>query len=282
MAVSRGSTVPVPLGLPQLFGRGLRTYPFFPRENSRPQPCLPVLTTTATPSATPAKRTNHGPLYVTLAVLLILVGCWFFWPDFQTTAREGWTVLRSGERPSIAAWMQQFGYWGPVVIVGAMVAQMFLFVVNVVLLILVAILAYGPWWGSGLALAGILVASSVGYGLGRALGESFVTRVLGQKNEQKVLEVVDRYGVWAVIIARLSPALSDDAISFVAGLARMGYLKFMAATTVGVVPLIALLAYLGEDSARLKSGLLWVTGGSLLLFGAYVWWDRSRMHKKTS
>ena len=39
-----------------------------------------------------------------------------------------------------------------VVLVVAMVVQMFLFVVNVVLLILVAILAYGPWWGSLLAL----------------------------------------------------------------------------------------------------------------------------------
>lgn len=220
------------------------------------------------------------PLYLSLGLLLGLLACWFLWPEFQRTAREGWEVLRSGEQPRIAAWMQQFGYWGPVVVVAAMVAQMFLFVVNVVLLILVAILAYGPWWGSLLALAGIMVASSVGYGLGHALGESFVARVLGPKNEQKVLAMVKRYGVWAVIIARLSPALSDDAISFVAGLARMGYLKFMAATVAGVVPLIALLAYLGEDSARLKSGLLWVTGISLVLFGAYVWWDRKHNPQK--
>lgn len=249
-----------------------------------PHPATSLLLVSATPasSAKPTPRkANHVPLYITLALLLALVVCWFAWPDFQLTIREGWTVLKSGEQPRIAAWMQQFGYWGPVVIVAAMVAQMFLFVVNVVLLILVAILAYGPWWGSLLALVGIIVASTVGYGLGRALGESFVTRVLGQKNEQKVLDVVERYGVWAVIIARLSPALSDDAISFVAGLARMGYLRFMLATVVGVAPLIALLAYLGEDSERLKSGLLWVTVISLLLFGAYIWWDRTRNRKKT-
>jgi uncharacterized membrane protein YdjX (TVP38/TMEM64 family) len=152
--------------------------------------------------------------------------------------------------------------------------------VNVVLLILVAILAYGPWWGSLLALTGVVAASSVGYALGRTLGDSFVQKLLGRKTEQKVLDVVDRYGVWAIIIARLSPALSDDAISFVAGLARMGYWKFMAATVAGVVPLIALLAYLGEDSERLKTGLLWVTGVSVLLFAGYVWWDQKRNKQK--
>ncbi|HEX8425400.1 TVP38/TMEM64 family protein [Hymenobacter sp.] len=227
-------------------------------------------------TSSPAHRSNHTPLYITLALLAALVTAYFFWPDFQTAAKEGFMVLKSGEQKRIAAWMQQFGYWGPVVLVLLMVIQMFLFVVNVVALILVAILAYGPWWGSLLALGGCVVASTVGYALGRALGESFVSRLLGEKTEKKVVDVVHRYGVWAVIIARLSPALSDDAISFVGGVARMGYLKFIAATVVGVVPLIALLAYLGEDSKRLKTGLLWVSGVSLLLFGAYVWWDRRR------
>lgn len=223
-----------------------------------------------------ARNTSHTPLYITLALLAALVGAYFLWPAFQETAKEAFTVLKSGEQKRIAAWMHQFGYWGPVVLVLLMVVQMFLFVVNVVALILVAILAYGPWWGSLLALGGCVVASTVGYGLGRAMGESFVSRLLGEKTEKKVIDVVHRYGVWAVIIARLSPALSDDAISFVGGVARMGYLKFIAATVVGVVPLIALLAYLGEDSNRLKTGLLWVSGISLLLFGAYVWWDRRR------
>lgn len=231
------------------------------------------MTSFSSPSPT-SSHSRHTSLYVVLAVIAALLACWFLWSSFQTTLREAWDVLSSGEQQRIAAWMRQFGYWGPVVLLLAMVAQMFLVVVNVVLLVLVAILAYGPVWGSGLALAGVVLASTVGYGLGRALGESFVTRVLGAKNERKVVEQVERYGVWAVVIARISPAISNDAVSFVAGLARMGYFKFLAATVGGITPLIALLAYLGQDSQRLKTGLLWVTGVSVVLFGAYIWWDK--------
>ncbi|GAB3236855.1 hypothetical protein GCM10027346_27580 [Hymenobacter seoulensis] len=241
---------------------------------------MPSTTIASTPAI--SKKTSRVPLYITLALVAGLAACWFLWPAFQAEVREAWTVLKSGEQPRIASWMRQFGYWGPLVLIAAMVVQMFLFVVNVVLLILVAILAYGPWWGSLLALVGICIASTVGYGLGRSLGESFVAKVLGQKTEQKVIDIVDRYGMWAIMLARLSPALSDDAISFVAGLARLGYLKFMLATVAGVVPLIALLAYLGEDSERLKTGLLWVTAVSILLFGAYVWWDRKHGVRKKS
>ncbi|MCB2408681.1 TVP38/TMEM64 family protein [Hymenobacter lucidus] len=229
----------------------------------------------STASARP-RQSSRLPLYIVGTVLLVLVACYFLWPAFQTTAKEAFTVLKSGEQEQVSAWIQQFGLWGPVVIVAAMVLQMFLVVVNVVLLILVAILAYGPWWGSLLALAGVVTASSVGYWIGHSAGEALVDRLIGEKNEQKMVREVQRYGTWAVVIARLSPALSDDAVSFVAGVARLGYWRFLAATVAGVVPLIALLAWLGENSDRLKTGLWWVSGVSLLLFGAYVWWDKRR------
>ncbi|GAB2465657.1 hypothetical protein GCM10011375_34120 [Hymenobacter qilianensis] len=225
-------------------------------------------------SAQPAS--NHVPLYVSAGAIVLLVGCYFLWPAFQNAIREAFDILTSGERPRIAKWVQQFGPWGPIWLILAFIIQMFLVVINVVLLILVAILAYGPWWGSMWSFVGVVVASSVGYGLGHVLGSNFVGGLLGEKNEKKVVDQVQRYGIWAVVIARISPIISNDAVSFVAGLARMGYLKFLIATTGGILPLIALLAYLGEENDRLKSGLLWVSGVSLVLFGWYVWWDKRR------
>ncbi|WP_310396881.1 TVP38/TMEM64 family protein [Hymenobacter sp.] len=227
-----------------------------------------------------SSRSSRLPLYVSLAIIAPLVGAYFLWPAFQAGVQEGWAVLRTGDQARVAVWVKQFGYWGPVLVIVTMVAQMFLIVINNALLILVAVLAYGPWWGSLLAWAGVLTASSVGYGLGRALGQPVVQRLLGEKSERKVNDFVERYGLGAVAAARLTPVVSNDAISFVAGSARMGYWRFIGVTAVAIVPLIALLAYLGQDSQRLKTGLLWVSGAGLLLFGGYVWW--SKTHKKPS
>jgi uncharacterized membrane protein YdjX (TVP38/TMEM64 family) len=219
-------------------------------------------------------KTTHLPLYISLGIVAALVAAYFLSPAFQAQLQAGWAALRSGEQAKVAAWVEQFGYWGPVVLVVGMVAQMFLFVINNALLILVAILAYGPWWGSLLAWVGVLTASSLGYWIGRSLGEAFIIRLLGEKAEKKVADFVERYGLGAVALARLTPIISNDAISFVAGVARMGYFKFIGVTAVAIIPLIGLLAYLGQDSARLKTGLLWVSGVGLLLFGGYIWWDK--------
>jgi len=50
------------------------------------------------------------------------------------------------------------------------------------------------------------------------------------------------YGFWAIIVTRVNPFLSNDAISFVGGLLRMGYWKFIAAALVGIAPLTSFIA----------------------------------------
>ena len=91
---------------------------------------------------------------------------------------------------------------------------------------------------------------------------------------------MDEYGIWAIIIARISPFLSNDAVSFVAGFATMRYWQFILATMAGIVPLTILLAWLGENNERLKTGLIWVSVVSLVLFIAYVVYNK--YYKKKS
>ncbi|QCR22957.1 TVP38/TMEM64 family protein [Pontibacter sp. SGAir0037] len=219
-------------------------------------------------------KQSKWPLVLTGLILVGLVASYFFIPAFQETIREGWQVMTSGEEERISEWVNQFGFWGPFFIILAMVAQMFLLVVNVVLLMLVAILAYGPIWGSLIAIVAVLVASTIAYLIGHGLGEAGVSRLIGSKAEKKVEGFVEEYGIWAVVIARISPFLSNDAVSFVAGLAGMGYIKFISATLGGIIPLTVLLAWLGENNDRLKSGLIWVSAVSLAGFIGYVLYDK--------
>ncbi|MCJ8166704.1 TVP38/TMEM64 family protein [Pontibacter sp. E15-1] len=219
-------------------------------------------------------KESKWPLIITGLLLAAGVAAYFVFPGFQQGVQHGWDVLTSGDEKRISQWVSQFGYWGPFFIVLAMVAQMFLLVINVVALMLVAIIAYGQFWGSLIAIAAVAVASSIGYWIGHGVGEVGVGKLIGQKTERKVTGFVDRYGIWAVMIARISPFLSNDAVSFVAGLAKMGYFKFMAATLAGIVPLTVLLAWLGENNERLKSGLIWVSAVSLGAFVGYIVYDK--------
>jgi uncharacterized membrane protein YdjX (TVP38/TMEM64 family) len=222
------------------------------------------------------------PLLITGAILAALVATYFLSSGFQANINEGWDVLTSGDEKQISNWVDQFGFWGPFFIILAMVAQMFLLVINVVALMLVAIIAYGPVWGSLIAIIAVLTASTIGYMIGRGLGEAGVRKIIGRKAEEKVCGFVSDYGIWAVMIARISPFLSNDTVSFVAGLTKMGYLRFIAATLAGITPLTILLAWLGEEDDRLINGLIWVGAVSLVLFIGYVVYDKYFKKKSSS
>ena len=224
------------------------------------------------------EKSSRFPLYISLGFIGTMVALYFLVPEFQQVIKEAWQVLTSGDQNKISDWVSQYGIWGPIFIISFMVVQMFLVVVNVVALMVVAILAYGPFWGSVIALIGIFVASTIGYWLGRSVGPATVAKILGSKTEKKVREQVDRYGIWAVVLARISPMISNDAISIVAGLLGMPYLRFMVATAAGIIPLTILIAYLGGDIDRLKTGLIVVSVmGIALLAGVYIY---DRWYKK--
>lgn len=213
---------------------------------------------------------------VPLGLVAVLALLYAVWPGFREFVQEGASVLTSGDREQTRAWVEGFGGWGYGVVLLLMVMQAVLAVVPSLLMMVVAVLAYGPVLGGLLAWGGLLLAASVAYGVGRLLGERGVARLVGEKTEQKVADFVERYGLWAVVAARISPVISTDAVSFVAGLVRMGYIRFVAATAAGTLPLTVLVAWLGQDIDRLKTGLIWVSVVSVAAFVGYVVYDRRK------
>ena len=226
-------------------------------------------------TSTDGQTSQSRAILITTGLLIAgLVGAYFIIPAYQSFMDEAWRILTSGDDQKITAWIEQFGFWGPLFIIFTMTAQMFLFVINVTLLVLVSILAYGPFWGSLLAVTSICIASTVGYFVGRALGRQAVHKLIGERTEQKISRFMNSYGMGAVAIARFSPFLSNDAISFVAGILKMSYWKFMAATLAGITPLVILIAWLSEDMERLETGLIWISAISLAVFIGYVIYDK--------
>lgn len=214
------------------------------------------------------------PLFISLLLVGGIVVSYFIFPEVQTFFNEAWDVLTSNDEERIKSWVSGFGWMGPIILVFGMIAQMFLLVIPSVLLMVVSILAYGPLWGSLIIFTAVFAASSVGYLIGSYFGSSLVYKIIGKKSEQKIEDFLDDYGFWAVIVTRLNPFLSNDAISFVGGLLQIGYWKFIGATLVGIAPLTLFIAYFGGSADGLKTGLFWGSLVSLLAFGLYVWWDK--------
>ncbi|SOC80119.1 Uncharacterized membrane protein YdjX, TVP38/TMEM64 family, SNARE-associated domain [Salinimicrobium sediminis] len=225
-------------------------------------------------------KKSKAPLYISLAIIAAVILSYFFIPEVKDFLSNAWSVLTSGDEQRTRAWVAQFGWFGPIIIILTMILQMFLIVIPTPLLMVVTVLAYGPWIGAIILFLAIFLASSFGYFIGRYFGPVIVEKLIGYKTERKISDFIEEYGFWTVIVIRLSPFLSNDAISFVGGVLKMGYWKFIGATMIGISPLIIFIAYLGGDYERLKTGLIWTSVISLVLFIAFVWWDKKRRNRK--
>lgn len=230
----------------------------------------------STPDHSNERKQSSWTWLIPLGLLAALVGLYFVWPGYQQFVDDAYRVLSSGEQQRVEQWVRGFGAWGFAVILALMLMQTLIAVLPSVLLMVVAVLAYGPVLGGLLAWGGLLLAAGLGYGIGRGFGTLTVDRLIGSKAKHKVEHIVDRYGIWGIVAARISPILSTDAVSIVAGLVKMRALPFLTATGAGTLPLTVLIAYLGEDIQRLTTGLTVISIASLAIFIGYVLYDQHK------
>jgi uncharacterized membrane protein YdjX (TVP38/TMEM64 family) len=129
-------------------------------------------------------KQSKWPLIISMLIIAGLTGSYFLVDPFQQFIAEAYSVLTSDDNRRISKWVNGLGAWGPTFIMGAMVIQMFLLVIPSPLLMVVSVLAYGPWVGAVISVAAVFLASTVGYWIGRSLGIVTVSRLLGPDKER--------------------------------------------------------------------------------------------------
>lgn len=216
------------------------------------------------------------PIIITVLIIGSLILSWFLSPKVQNFSKEAWDVLRSGNREQLRGWVSQFGAAGVIFLFFFFLVQMFAFVIPSWFLVVVSVLAYGPLIGGIVALAGSVFAASVAYWIGRLFSEFTTKKIIGQKSEKKMRVYLERYGFWVVAIFKLAPFLSNDIISYAAGLVSMSFPRFFLASVIGTSPLVILIAFLGETNERLWNGFFVVSFISIVGFLVYVWWDQKQ------
>ena len=133
-------------------------------------------------------------------------------------------------------------------------------------------------WSS--AMAGAALCYAIARFYGRSVVEKFTTR----SALREVDVFFERYGKWAVLIARLLPFVSFDVVSYAAGLTSMGFWEFFWATGLGQLPATLVYSYVGDmlvGSVRtVVFGLLIVFALSAFAFMAkQIWQDRVKTKK---
>ena len=167
------------------------------------------------------------------------------------------------------SWLDAFGDRVWLVAVGLIVADIFL-PVPTTLVITVMGQKYGPILGGLIGTLGTFSAGLIAYGLTRMLGPRFARWLLAEE-----LESAQRFfrekGAFAVACSRWLPLL-PEAISCMAGLARMPFVKYCVALLSGAVPMsFAYAALAGTSDNELVPLLI------SILLPIPIWWIAGRL-----
>ena len=205
-----------------------------------------------------------GKALVFAAVILGLVLMWRYTPL---------AGLVSAER--IIEWAEDFAGrpWAPFAVLAAYTPASFVMFPRP-LITLAAVVAFGPWLGVGYALAGILLAASANYWVGRMMDRATVRRIAGDRLN-RISEVLRRRGLIAMTAIRLVPIAPFPVVGLVAGAIRVKFSHFVLGTLFGMMPGAVVTTVFGD---QLQSALrdperinYWVIAGVVIVFAVGIY-----------
>jgi len=137
---------------------------------------------------------------------------------------------------------------------------------------------FGPTWGTVFSVVGAGGGALAGYWLGNQ-GERVGDRWLGKESLTRANVFFGRYGMIAVIVSRPIPILAE-AISIIAGVARMPLPQFLSAVLIGLLPTAIIYAVAGAYAVTLNSGLYAFI--AVMLLAGTVWFAGRTLTRSNS
>jgi uncharacterized membrane protein YdjX (TVP38/TMEM64 family) len=172
-------------------------------------------------------------------------------------------------------WIDGIGNWGPVAIVALMVLHSFIpFPAEFVALCAGA--AFGTLFGSALVWTGAMIGASLSFWLARLLGRTAIERHLPVRYRSAVDDWADDQGAITLLISRFVPVIAFNLINYAAGLTRISWWTFIWTTSIGILPLTVLMAYLGARMTELSWPYLLASSAG----GIVVIWALHRFGRK--
>lgn len=184
-------------------------------------------------------------------------------PELQETLRP----------EAVQALIDGLGPWGPPVLVVGMAVAIVFSPIPSAPIALAAGALYGHTWGTIYAVIGAEIGALIAFGLARTLGRPFVARILpGQiSDEDESGERSEWLLAGGVLVARLFPFISFDAVSYLAGLTRLRLSLFAVATLVGMIPMTFLFSHLGGTMTAEEEPLRLLNLLAVLGLAGLVW-----------
>lgn len=208
------------------------------------------------------KKKNLTKLWI-LAVLVILCLVYFLAPPVNAYVNQVASVLGSANVDAVVAFIRSYGAYAMAFSFALMVFQSVIAPLPAFLITFANAAIFGWWQGAILSWTSSMAGAALCFYLARALGRDTVEKYAGKGALASVEGYFEKYGSRTILVCRLLPFVSFDAISYFAGLTPIKFWPFFIATGVGQLPATIIYSYVG---GMLTGGVKYFVTALLCIF----------------
>lgn len=212
------------------------------------------------------KKHNYGRL-VTVVLILAAVLLYALVPAVKDTVNTVTSVLGSANVDAVIEYIRSFGGYAVAVSFCLMVFSSVLAPLPAFLITVSNAAIFGWWQGAILSWSSAMVGAGLCFLIARALGRDVVEKFAGKGALASVEGYFEKYGSKTILVCRLLPFVSFDAVSYFAGLTPIKFWPFFIATGLGQLPATIVYSYVG---GMLSGGARLLVTGLLCLFGLAI------------
>ena len=211
-------------------------------------------------------KANLTRLVLLLIIALVLV-IYLAIPAVNSAVNQAMAVLGSANLDAVAAYIRSFGAYAMAFSFVLMVFSSLIAPLPAFMITLSNAAIFGWWQGAILSWSSAMAGAALCFFLARGLGRDVIEKLAGRGALAGVEGYFQKYGTKTILVCRLLPFVSFDAVSYFAGLTPIKFLPFFIATGLGQTPATIVYSYVG---GMLTGGAKALMIGLLCLFSLVI------------
>ncbi|WP_420839256.1 TVP38/TMEM64 family protein [Clostridium rhizosphaerae] len=209
---------------------------------------------------------------IKLGFLLLIICLYLFVPQVNTTVKKLVVLFSMLDISTMKEYIKSFGAWAPVVSLVLMMFQSIAAPLPAFIITFANAWLFGWFFGAILSWSGAMLGAILCYYISKLYGRPAAEKFVGKKALDISDKFFNKYGPYAILIARLLPFISFDAVSYAAGLTSISLWSFLWSTGIGQLPATIVYSVLGQNIDKASKLGLWVICGvaALIAFALAV------------
>ncbi len=217
-----------------------------------------------------------------IGILAVFSLSYLFMKPLHNAINQAFFMLRMVNVDAIKGYILSFGIWAPIISFLLMVFQSVIAPLPAFVITFANAGLFGWWKGAVLSWSSAMVGAVLCFYIARFYGRSVVEKLTSKYALESVDVFFDKYGKYAILVARLLPFVSFDIVSYAAGLTSMSFWSFFWATGLGQLPATIVYSYVGGmltgSVKTFVTGLLVLFALSILIFMMKkIWQEKNKI-----